>query len=179
MKNQNTYWYILFTRTGREEKAEQLLKNQLDSNIFMPFIPMLQTIFKYSGRVKKELKPLFPGYVFIESDIPSLEIIKITRNIVSASKDIIRFLKYEDTGDIAMKEHERNMLLRLCNDDRYVESSNGIIVGSRVYVKKGPLMGLESIIRKINRHKRQAIIELEFMGDVRQVTVVLEIVEKV
>lgn len=40
-------------------------------------------------------------------------------------------------------------------------------------------MGLESIIRKINRHKRQAIIELDFMGAVRQISVALEILEKV
>jgi len=145
----------------------------------VPFIPMLQTIFRYSGRTKKELKLLFPGYVFIESQLSNLEVIKITRNIISASKDIIRFLKYDDTCDIAMKEHERNMLLRLCNDDRYIESSEGIIVGSQVYIKEGPLKGLESIIRKIDRHKRQAIIELEFMGDVRRITVALEIVEKV
>ena len=71
------------------------------------------------------------------------------------------------------------MLLRLCDDDRYVESSSGIIIGDSVYIKEGPLKGYESIIRKIDRHKRKAIIELEFMGAVRQVAVALEIVEKV
>jgi len=175
---QNTYWYVLFVRTGREEKVEKLLKRQLDNNIFIPFIPMLETIFRNSGRIKKEQKPLFPGYVFIESEVSSLEIIQETQSIISTSKDIIRFLYYEDTRDIAMKEHERNMLLRLCNDDCCVEASNGIIVGSRVYIKEGPLVGLESIIRKIDRHKRQAIIELNIMGDVRQVRVALDIVEK-
>lgn len=173
------YWYILFTRTGQEEKAEQLLKSQLDNNIIMPFIPMLQTIFKYSGRVKIELKPLFPGYVFIESEVPSVEIIKMTRNIVTASKDIIRFLHYEDACDIAMREHEKNMLLKLCNDDHYIESSRGIVEGTRVYIKEGPLMGLESIIRKIDRHKRQAIIDLDFMGAIRHISVALEVIEKI
>lgn len=176
---QSMYWYILFIKTGREEKAEQLLKKQLDSNIFMPFIPMLQTIFKNSGRIRKDLKPLFPGYVFLESEVSSLEIIKNIRKIISASRDIIRFLQYEDTGDIAMREHEKNTLLRLCNADRYVESSNGIIIGTRIYIKEGPLMGMESIIRKIDRHKRQAIIELDFMGAVRQICVALEIIEKI
>lgn len=38
---------------------------------------------------------------------------------------------------------------------------------------------MESIVRRINRHKRQALIELEIMGDVRMVTVALEIVKKV
>lgn len=173
------YWYVLFTRTGREEKAEQYLRKQLDTNTFTPFIPMSETIFRISGQIRKELKSLFPSYVFIESEVSSREFIKNTKNIISASKDIIRFLQYDDTGDIAMRKHEKNMLLGLCNDARYIESSRGIIVGTRVYIKEGPLMGLESIIRKIDRHKRRAIIELDFMGTVRQISMALEIVEKV
>ena len=101
------YWYVLFTRTSREEKVEQLLKKRLDTDVFIPFIPMLETIFKNAGRIRKELKLLFPSYVFIESEVSSLEIIKNTRNIISASINIIRFLQYEDTGDIAMREHEK------------------------------------------------------------------------
>lgn len=175
----NTYWYVLFTRTGQEEKVLQLLRKQLDSDVYMPFIPMLEMILRNSGQIKKELKPLFPSYVFIESEVSSLEIIKDTKRIISASSDIIRFLQYEDTGNIALKEQEKNTLLRLCNNDRYIESSRGIIVGTRVYIKEGPLIGLESIIRKIDRHRRRAIIEFDFMGAMRQTVVSLEIVEKV
>lgn len=175
---QNANWYILFTRTGQEEKVEHLLKKQLDNNLFSPFIPMLQTIFKCSGQVKKELKPLFPSYVFIESEVPSMEIIDRTSNIISNSKDIIRFLRYDNPNDIALREHEKNALLRLCNNDRHIESSSGIIVGTRIYIKEGPLMGMESIIKKIDRHKRKAIIELDFFGEIRQIIVSLDIVEK-
>lgn len=173
------YWYILFTRTGREEKVQMLLKRRLDAEVFMPFIPMLETLFKISGRIKKEMKPLFPGYVFIESEAPGYELIKNTNRIASSSRDIIRFLSYGDTDELAMREHEKGMLLSLCNDDHCIEASSGIIVGNSVYVKEGPLMGRESIVRKIDRHKRRAIIELNIMGAVRQINVSLEIVEKV
>lgn len=173
------YWYVLFTMTGREDKVEQLLRKRLDSDVFTPFIPMLETVFKNSRQIRKELKPLFPSYVFIESEVSSLEIIKQTKNIISASKDIIRFLQYEDTGDIGMKDAERNMLLKLCNDDKYIEASSGVIVGSRVFIKEGPLTGMESVIKKIDRHRKQAIIELDLMGAVRKICVALEIVEKI
>lgn len=172
-------WYILFTKTGSEAKVEKILKKNLDSSMSVPFIPLLETLFRYSGRIKKEIKPLFPGYVFIESELSSVEIINNTRSIISASNDIFCFLKYEDTGDIAMKEQEREMLLRLSNDECCIESSSGIIVGDHVIVKEGALKGMESIIRKIYRHKRRAIIELEFMGALRQISVALEIVEKI
>ncbi|MCX7746320.1 MAG: hypothetical protein N2645_05450 [Clostridia bacterium] len=63
------YWYILFVKTGQEQRVEQFLKERLDSCILLPFIPLLEKPFKVSGTVKKELEPLFPGYVFIESEV--------------------------------------------------------------------------------------------------------------
>ncbi|MCX8131472.1 MAG: hypothetical protein N3I35_15440 [Clostridia bacterium] len=48
-----------------------------------------------------------------------------------------------------------------------------------MFVTTGPLQGRESIIRKINRHKRRAEIELMWFGDLRQVSVALEIVCKI
>lgn len=173
------YWYVLFTRTGREEIAEKILKKHLDNALFLPFIPMSETIFRCSGHIKKELKPLFPSYVFIESNLPSIEMINKTKKLIFYSKDIIRYLKYEDTGDIAMREHEKNMLLKLCNNSHLIEPSSGVIVGSKVYIKEGPLMGLESIVRKIDRHKRRAVIEVDFMGTNKSINVALEIVEKI
>jgi len=34
---------------------------------------------------------------------------------------------------------------------------------------------MESIVKKVNRHKREALIEIEIMGDARLVTVALYI----
>ena len=65
------YWYILFVRTGREQKVEQLLIEKLDTDLFIPFVPVHERIFKIGGVLKRELKPLFPRYVFIESEISS------------------------------------------------------------------------------------------------------------
>lgn len=172
------YWYVLFVKTGREEKVEQLLKKRLDTDAFMPFIPMHETLFKISGKVKKELKSLFPGYLFIESEISGMEFVKSISRAICDLMDVFRFLKYGDTDQIAMNEHEKCMLLSLCNEDHCILSSSGIIVGNSVYIKEGPLAGLESIVRKIDRHKRRAIIDLEFMGSVREVSLALEIVEK-
>ncbi len=173
------YWYVLFIRTGREANVELLLKKRLDANVFVPFVPMLETLFKISGQVRRELKPLFPGYIFIESEVSGVEFIKRKNSIISASEDIVRFLKYGDTSEFAMREHEKCMLLNLCNDERCIESSVGIIEGNRVYIKEGPLKGMESIVKKIDRHKRRAVINLDFMGEIREINVALEIVEKV
>jgi len=164
------YWYVLFIQTGREHKVEQLLKKQLESEVFIPFVPLQEILFKKDGTVKKELQPLFPGYVFVESELNSQEFTKRTSTLIFASSGVISLLRYSDT-EIAMKESERQMLLSLCNDGHCIESSSGIIDGDRILITNGPLKGWESIVKKVNRHKRQAWVEIEFMGDVRLVSV--------
>ncbi|MCX8131317.1 MAG: antiterminator LoaP [Clostridia bacterium] len=172
------YWYILHVQTGREYNVEELLRKRLDSNIFMPFIPLQESLFKIAGTVKKELKPLFPGYVFVESELSEQEFMKRTSNLIYATHIIIRLLRYSDT-EIALRECERQMLLCLSNDKYCIEPSSGIIKGDKIYITDGPLRGWESIVKKVNRHKRQASIEIEFMGSLRLVSVSLEIMDKV
>lgn len=171
------YWYVLFVQTGREHKVEQFLKERLDSVNFMPFVPLQEILFKKAGTVKRELKPLFPGYVLVESRLSSQEFIKRIGSLIYASPNIIVLLRYSDT-EIAMKEAERQLLLALCNDGHCVESSSGIIEGDRIYVTHGPLKGCESLVRRINRHKMQAWIEIELMGELRTINVALNILEK-
>jgi transcriptional antiterminator NusG len=45
-------------------------------------------------------------------------------------------------------------------------------------VTDGPLVGREGDVVKINRHKREAVVAIPFMGDVVRVTLPLEIVSK-
>jgi transcriptional antiterminator NusG len=78
-----------------------------------------------------------------------------------------------------MKESEKNMMISLCNNEHCIEASYGVIEGDKIRVFEGPLKGLESVVRKVNRHKKEAVIEIEIMGDVRLVTVALEVVDKV
>ena len=105
-------------------------------------------------------------------------ILKEIRTSVYTTDDIFRVLRYSDT-EIALRQSEKQMLLSLCNDDFCIESLCGFIEGGRVYIIEGPLKGFESIIRKIDRHKRIASIEIEFMRGIRLVHVGLEIIRKI
>ena len=171
------YWYVLFVQTGRERKIEHFLKKQFNSDVCIPFIPLQKVLFKRSGTVKKEMRILFPGYVFIESELSGQQFLNVISSAAKRQSDMICVLKYSDT-EIAMKESERQMLLGLCNNDHCIESSYGIIEGDKIHIIDGALKGMESIVKKVNRHKRQALIEIEIMGDVRLVSVGLEIVDK-
>ena len=174
-----SYWYILWVLTGHETQVEKKITEQLSDEVIEPFIPMLETLFKRAGKVKKELNIMFPGYVFAESDLESIQFMQCTRRFVKASKDIIGILRYADSDEIAVREEERAALLCLCNDDHCIEASMGFIEGDRFYIKSGPMVGMESIIKEINRKKMEASFELEFMGNIARFTVGLELMRKI
>jgi transcriptional antiterminator NusG len=56
--------------------------------------------------------------------------------------------------------------------------SKGIIEGDHIIVESGPLKGYEGFIKKIDRHKRIAFIDVELFNTVTTVKVGLEIVSK-
>ena len=55
----------------------------------------------------------------------------------------------------------------------------GVIEHSQVKVTSGPLQGKEGYIRKIDRHKRKAWLEIEMFGRAQNIQVGLEIVAKI
>ena len=57
--------------------------------------------------------------------------------------------------------------------------STGHIIGDEIIIASGPLAGTKGIIKKINRHKKEAEIEVDLMGNVTRARVGLEIVSKV
>ena len=174
-----SYWYIFWALTGHERQVEKRIMNQLYDKDIVLFVPMLETLFKRAGKLKKELNIMFPGYVFVESELESIDFLQRTHRLVRASKDIIGILRYGNSHEIAVREDERATLLRFCNDDHCIESSMGFIEGDKFYIESGPMVGMESVIKEINRKKMEASFELEFMGNITRFTVGLELLRKI
>ena len=74
-------------------------------------------------------------------------------------------------------ENER-FLKELCQNKRHLPMSVGYIKDGRTYVTSGPLRGKEEWIRKIDRHKRLAKVELPDRGEMAEMYMGLEIVSK-
>ena len=54
----------------------------------------------------------------------------------------------------------------------------GLIENGTVTVTEGPLTGMEGCIRRIDRHKRKAWLEIDMFGRTMEMEVGLEIIEK-
>ena len=85
------------------------------------------------------------------------------------------------TGDsiAPITKQEEEYLTALISKNQTVGISSGIIINDKVVVKSGPLVGMEGIIKKIDRHKRLAYIDMDFFNRKVTTSVALEIVSKV
>ena len=162
----------------------RIIRDKLNADEYQPFLPVKETSNRSKGVIRKERRLLFPGYVFIQTAIETGSIAEKLKDILTNTtgkwhEDIYSILHYgNDKNDVAIRQKERQYWERLFDADFCVIGSVGFIEGDTIRITSGPLVGMESRIKKINRHKREAVVEMEVMGGVREVRMMLEVVEK-
>ena len=175
-------WVVLFARTGSEEELEGMLRENLSVSEFLPFVPKREVSYKRKGITQIVRKPLFPGYIFLQTGMEANLIadnVKIALSNIRENKNIYSLLHYgHDKKDVVVRDEERSYWERLFDENFCIKGSIGIIVGDRTRVTSGALMGMEGSIKKVNRRKSEAVIEMSMMGSTREITVMLEIIEK-
>jgi len=178
MTKMKVYWYVLLVKTGAEERIVERLKNMLSRESCTPFVPKKTCVFRRQGKKELFQKNCFPGYVFIESKMASMEFRGNVFPIVYKNKDVYRFLHYGDRSDIAMREGEQAILSNLIGDEHKLDMSYGFKEGDVVSIISGFLKGNESRIVKLRKTKNEAVVEVAMFGSVSRVSVGLEVVEK-
>lgn len=180
------WWYVLYVRANTEHKVVssfQKASNQkgipYDLEVFCP-----ESERYYKNKESRILgrqyikRPLFPGYVFVETNMPAKEFYGVFFDVIYNSTDIIRLLRYGDSDEIAIRTEERQRFEYLLRGKRCIEHSIGYIVGDKVIVQAGGLIGMEGYIKKINRHNRTADVEINMFNQKQIVKVALEIVAR-
>lgn len=166
-------WYAVMVRSGTEEEIRKQCRAVVPTEVLEDcFIPRYESMKRYRGEWHKEKKVLFPGYVFMVSED--------VEQLFQKLKQVAGLTKLLGTGDeiVPLAEEEIRLLKDFGNEEQVVKLSKGIIAGAQVIIKEGPLKGYEGCIRKIDRHKRLAYLELEMMGRKVEAQVGVEIVEK-
>ena len=158
-------YYVVQVKTGKEQQAiEDILKNKPDDPDFDVFAPYRISIRKYKGVERQVIERCFPGYVFVETNNVQDLFIQLywtpgftkllgreadTNNFVPLDKDEARMID----------------ILYSRNNGRITQISNiEVREGEMIRVLDGPLMGLETKIKKVNLHKRKVTIEYVMCG---------------
>ena len=173
-------WFVLYVRAASEERVLERLKKRLNSDAYIPFIPRKVYPYIKKGRViKKEIKTCFPGYVFIRSSRHVDDSINELLDSIYGISEAYYFLCYgKEKLNMALREDESVHVEQLMNAEFCIDSSIGFMEGDCVKIVSGPLKGIESQIVKINKQKRTAVIEVDMFGGKRQITLMLELVER-
>ena len=152
-------WYVLQTMTKEEERCRSLCEKRIDSQCYSEiFIPTSMTKKHFKKEWHDVKQVLFPGYVFVD-----------TGNIEEFAKELIKvecFSKLLKTGDdiVPVAEEEQKFLESLMDVNRQVGYSQGIIIGDKVVITEGALRNQSALIRKVDRHRRIAMLEVNMFG---------------
>lgn len=153
-------WYVIQVATGKEEGMCRLIERIAPEGVLEEcFSPRYATQMKVRGEWVSVEKLLFPGYLIAVTDqVERLEV---------ALRRIPEFSRLLSMGETFVPLHEDDQAWIGAFTEkgaRTVPMSVGVIEGDRVVVTDGPLVGLEALIKKVNRHKSLAFLEFEICG---------------
>ena len=173
-------YYVVQVKTGKEKQAiTDILKNKPDDPDFDVFAPYRISIRKYKGVEKQVIERCFPGYVFVETNNVNDLFIQLYW-----TPGFTKLLGREaDTNNfVPLDQDEARMIdiLYARNNDRITQISNiEVKEGEMIRVLDGPLMGLETKIKKVNLHKRKVTIEYTMCGRLVSSDIAINIVTNI
>ncbi len=169
-------WHVLFVRGGKEE----LVKNQINKyQEINAFLPKVVKVYKRNNKVIKEEKLLFRNYVFIQTVLDYKKFHELLQINIKPIQGFLKVLQHKEAQLETLHPHEKEFLIKFTNEDFVLEESIGFIENDKVIITEGPLKGHETMIKKIDRHKRTALISLSLFGLEQDVVVGLEVVRKI
>ncbi len=153
-------YYVIQVKTGKEnETIQDILKNKPDDPSFDVFSPYRKVIKKFKGIEKEVIERCFPGYVFVETN----DVKELFRQLYFTPGFQKLLGREEGTENFLPLDKDESRMVDILyskNNNRITEISNiQVREGEMIRVLDGPLMGLETKIKKVNLHKRTVTIE--------------------
>lgn len=174
-------WYVLFVKTGYEQKIASEISRAWSIGDSKPFVPTYKAHFKKAGKIYLEKRRVYPGYVFIDSKLNGLDFYILAYPFIRRSENTFRLLRYGSENvygnNFEMKSEEYLAFLQLYDKEYCIEMSKGVIEENFVHITDGPLKGLENRIKKVRASKMEAVVELTMFGSNIDTKVGLEIIK--
>ncbi|GEB34854.1 antiterminator LoaP [Brevibacillus parabrevis] len=190
-------WYAFYVKTGYEHSVKNWLNKSFDKETLYSMVPQRIVPEKKNGEIMRVEKDLFPGYIFVKTDMNFSKYY-----FIRSHSKIIRMLNYLNKIDLMydrstsprksrdpvesreealcfkkIPEEEITIILRLLNHDEQIDFSQVYTQDSKVYVESGPLKGMEGIVKKVDKHKRRVKVLVSLMGDERMIDLGIELIE--
>ena len=163
-----TSWYVLHTKS----RFENVVSDGLSKKAIDVFLPKITVASRRKDRKKMIRMPLFPGYVFVRSNLRPdhhLEIVKT----VGAVK-----LVGNTQGPVPVLDETVESLKIMVASEKPITTGSRFLQGDRVMVINGPFTGVIGIFDRYRGIDR-VIVHIEALGQFAAVEVGADDVELV
>ena len=162
----NKHWYALYTRA----RHEKFVDGELHKKGIETFLPLRKITRRWSDRFKKIEEPIFSSYLFVR--IPLKNRVEILQ-----TKGSIRLVGFNSTPT-PVSERDLETVRRFIQEEISVDPYPYLSEGDRVYVRSGPLKGVEGFIVRKDRHTR-LVVSLDLLFQSISVAIDEALVEKI
>lgn len=167
-------WYVIQTLGGEEERTAGMIRKMVSSYYMEEcFVPKRERLKKFHGSWNRVEEVLFPGYVFSITKNPD----KLYERLRKIPK-LTKILGREEQYFIPLNKKEEELVRNIGDRDHKTSISKiQVLEGTKIHVLKGPLKDYIGHIVKINLHKREVTVQMEFMGGPVELYLGIEMVE--
>jgi transcription elongation factor/antiterminator RfaH len=155
------FWYAVYTKPKHERKVNvHLLREGMKT-----FLPEIERWSRRRDRKKKVSYPIFPGYLFINTELNGGSRLKVIK-----TKGVVRMLGNKGTPT-AIPENQIEAIRKIVNSNKEISHYPYMKTGQMVRVMSGPLNGVEGIF-VADKGKGKLIISVDILQ--RSVSVAIE-----
>ena len=168
-KENQLKWYAIHSKSRHED----VVLNGLKKKLIEAFLPKMQVMSRRKDRRKTILVPIFPGYVFVHSDLNLNQYWDIIKTY-----GVVRILGIQGKP-VPVKDEEIASLKALHGTDRTVRNQAYMKEGDMVIIMEGPLKGLTGFYLRHKGKVDKVVISIELLQRSLAVEVEDLIVEKI
>lgn len=157
-------WYVIQTRTGDEEKLVHMIRAQIPHEQYREcFYIKMENAKKSENGWQICLAPMFPGYLFVETDTPK----EMYFDLKKVPK-LTKLLKEEGETFLPVSEEEQRFLEDIQSEGHIVRRSLVQVDDEKQIISAQGAVGryLKNMVRQRVR-KRYVLIEKELLGEKR------------
>ena len=148
-------WYAIYTRSNHEQKINHRLRRKnIDT-----FLPLIERWSRRKDRRKKIYLPLFPGYLFVHTEMDPLTYLEILK-----TDSVVRVLCY-DGKPAPIPDGQIHAIQILIKNGMAVIPSPYLKEGMKVRVVNGPLNGVEGILIEAKPNKHRLVLSVDLLKE--------------
>jgi transcriptional antiterminator RfaH len=146
-------WFLVQLKPNSYRIAERNLRRQA----FRTFLPMQEQTSRRHGKFKVDLKPLFPGYLFVALDVASG-----SWHAVNSTQGVSKLVSFGH-DPVPVPPNLVPELMTRCDERGKIGPPRGLKPGDNVKLTSGPFAEFVATIERIAPDQRVWVL-LDLMG---------------